>query len=253
MAGIDVTNLSISFPLYHGDARSLKKTMKSTLNGKTASSRFARDDRNRIMVQALSDINFSLKPGERLGLIGRNGAGKTTLLRALSGIYEPVEGRVLVRGRVGTLLDTSLGMDLELSGRENIRLRGLFFGLSNEAIREVEQDVESFADLGAFMDLPLKTYSSGMSLRLAFGLATAIMPEILIMDEWFMAGDATFIQRAEGRIAGLVEGAEILVISSHMPSIVEKWCTRVLWMEQGKIVMDGSPADVLPVYLDAGS
>ncbi|NHN87626.1 ABC transporter ATP-binding protein [Acetobacter conturbans] len=251
MAGIDVTNLSISFPLYHGDARSLKKSMKKALGGRSSPGRLARDERNRVMVQALSDVSFSLNPGERLGLVGRNGAGKTTLLRALGGIYEPVEGRVTVRGRVGTLLDTSLGMDHELTGRENIRLRGLFFGLSETAIGEVEADVEAFADLGTFMDLPLKTYSSGMSLRLAFGLATAIMPEVLIMDEWFMAGDAAFMQRAASRIAGLVEGAEILVISTHLPSIIEKWCTRVIWMDQGRVRMDGVPADVLPAYLEA--
>lgn len=251
MSGIEVSNLSISFPLYHGDARSLKKTVKRSLGGRTSPGRLARDERNRVMVRALTNISFSLRPGERLGLIGRNGAGKTTLLRALGGIYEPVEGRVLVRGRIGTLLDTSLGMDPELTGRENIRLRGLFFGLSDKAIAEVEADVETFADLGSFMDLPLKTYSSGMSLRLAFGLATAIMPEILIMDEWFMAGDAAFMRKAAGRIAGLVEGAEILVISTHLPSVIEKWCTRVIWMEQGRAVMDDRPEIVLPAYLAA--
>ncbi|GBQ23179.1 O-antigen exporter ATP-binding protein [Acetobacter estunensis NRIC 0472] len=250
-AGIEVSNLSISFPLYHGDARSLKKRTKKLVGGLKVS-RFQRDDRNRVVVRALSDVSFTVKPGERLGLVGRNGAGKTTLLRALGGIYEPVDGRVLVRGRLGTLLDTSLGMDIELTGRENIRLRGLFAGLSKTAIREIENDVETFADLGTFMDLPLKTYSSGMGLRLAFGLATAIMPDVLVMDEWFMAGDAAFMQKAAGRIAGLVEGAEILVISSHLPTVLEKWCTRLIWMEQGRIRMDGPVDEVLPAYLAAG-
>lgn len=250
MAGVDVSDLTISFPLYHGDARSLKKTLGGVM-GRQLSGRFAQDNRNRVTVQALKNVSFSLRPGERLGLIGRNGAGKTTLLRALAGIYEPVGGCVLVRGRIGTLLDTSLGMNPELSGRENIRLRGLFFGLSGKALAEVEQDVETFADLGSFMDLPLKTYSSGMGVRLSFGLATAIMPQILIMDEWFMAGDASFMQRAEQRIAGLVEGAEILVVSSHMPEVVAKWCTRLLWMEQGRVVMDGPTDEVLPAYLEA--
>ncbi len=253
MAGVDVSNLTISFPLYHGDARSLKKTLSGALGGRRLSGRFAQDNRNRVTVRALTDISFSLRPGDRLGLIGRNGAGKTTLLRALAGIYEPVEGRVLVRGRIGTLLDTSLGMNPELSGRENIRLRGLFFGLSDKAITEVEQDVETFAGLGSFMDLPLKTYSSGMGVRLSFGLATAIMPQVLIMDEWFMAGDESFMRRAAQRISGLVEGAEILVISTHMPEIVEKWCTRLLWMEQGRVVMDGPMDQVLPAYLEAES
>lgn len=248
MAGVDVTGLTISFPLYHGDARSLKKTL-----GSFGSGRFARDQRQRLMVKALTDVNFSLRPGERLGLVGRNGAGKTTLLRALAGIYEPVEGRVVVRGRMATLLDTSLGMNVELSGRENIRMRGLFSGLSPAAIAEVEQDVENFADLGTFMDLPVRTYSSGMSVRLSFGLATAIMPQVLIMDEWFMAGDASFMDKAKERIAGLVEGTEILILSSHMAKVLEKWCTRLIWMEQGRIVMDGPTAEVLPAYLAADS
>ncbi|GBR08333.1 ABC transporter ATP-binding protein [Acetobacter oeni] len=251
MASVDVSGLTISFPLYHGDARSLKKTLGGALNRRALSGRFAQDNRQRVMVQALTDVSFSLCPGERLGLVGRNGAGKTTLLRALAGIYEPVKGRVLLRGRIGSLLDTSLGMNPELSGRENIRLRCLFSGLSEKAIAEVEQDVESFAGLGSFMDLPLKTYSSGMAVRLAFGLATAIMPQILIMDEWFMAGDASFIQRAEQRIAGLVEGAEILIVSSHMPEIISQWCTRLIWMEQGRVVMDGPTEEILHAYLSA--
>lgn len=250
MAGVDVTNLSISFPLYHGDARSLKKTVRGALGGRL-SERFAEDNRHRIMVHALRNVNFRLRPGERLGLIGHNGAGKTTLLRALAGVYEPVEGHVRVAGRIGTLLDTSLGMNPELTGRENIRLRGLFFGLSKAAIAEVEQDVEGFADLGTFLDLPMKTYSSGMALRLAFGLATAIRPQVLIMDEWFMTGDASFLQRAEERIAGLVEGAEILIVSSHIPEVMEKWCTRLLWMEQGRVRMDAPTGEVLPAYLEA--
>ncbi|OUJ12998.1 ABC transporter ATP-binding protein [Acetobacter sp. DsW_063] len=248
MATIEVTDLAISFPLYHGDARSLKKTVRRSLDGKL-SGRFTQDRRERVLVQALKGISFSLQRGERLGLIGGNGAGKTTLLRALAGIYEPLEGQVLVKGRVGALLDTSLGMNDDMSGRENIRLRGLFHALGEVAIQEIERDVETFADLGPFLDLPIKTYSSGMRVRLAFGLATAIMPQVLIMDEWFMAGDASFRERAKQRMIGLVEGAEILVVSSHQPEIMQEWCTRLLWMDQGQVRMDGPTDDVLDAYL----
>ncbi|MBB2202642.1 ABC transporter ATP-binding protein [Gluconacetobacter tumulisoli] len=244
MAGIDVRDLRIAFPLYHGNARSLKKRL-----GRAISGRFEHDARDRVVVRALNGLSFTLHPGERLGLIGRNGAGKTTLLRALAGIYEPVEGRVTVRGRVGALLDTNLGMMGDLTGRENIRLRCLFTGLDADAIARVERDVQDFAELGPFLDLPIRTYSSGMQIRLAFGLATASRPQVLLMDEWFMAGDAAFIGRAKARLEDLVSRAEILVISTHQPDILATWCTRVLWMDQGHIRMDGPPDAVLPAYL----
>ncbi|MDG6094627.1 ABC transporter ATP-binding protein [Acetobacter sp. AN02] len=244
MASIDVTDLSISFPLYHGDARSLKQYAKQGLTD-----RFGHDERGRAAVEALRTVSFSLRPGDRLGLVGRNGAGKTTLLRALAGIYEPVKGRVQVRGRLGTLLDTSLGMNPLLTGRENIRLRCLFHGLSAAAGKEVERDVEEFSDLGPFMDLPINAWSSGMSVRLAFGLATAIMPQILIMDEWIMAGDGWFLRRAGERLGGMVDQSEIMVLSSHSPTILDRWCNRLIWMENGMIRMDGTVTDVLSAYL----
>ncbi|MCX2562012.1 ABC transporter ATP-binding protein [Acetobacter farinalis] len=244
MVGITVRDLEISFPLYHGNARSLKKTLRDSLSG-----RFTQDERERVVVQALRDVTFTLNPGDRLGLVGGNGAGKTTLLRALAGIYEPVGGSVTVTGHIGTLLDPSLGMNMELTGRENIRLRGMFAGLSATQISAVEQDVEAFAGLGSFLDLPVQTYSSGMTVRLSFGLATAIKPDILLMDEWFMAGDASFRNRARARLETLVSQADILVLSSHMADVMVDWCNRLIWLEDGRIRMDGSPREVLEAYL----
>ncbi|CEF41384.1 lipopolysaccharide transport system ATP-binding protein [Acetobacter senegalensis] len=244
MAGITVQDLDVSFPLYHGTARSLRKTMQASLG-----SRFMQDRRDRVVVQALRDISFTLNPGDRLGLVGGNGAGKTTLLRALAGIYEPVKGSVTVEGNIGTLLDPSLGMNNELTGRENIHLRGMFAGLSKSQIQTVEEDVEAFAGLGSFMDLPVQTYSSGMMVRLSFGLATAIMPDVLLMDEWFMAGDASFRQRARSRLETLVSKADILVLSSHMADVMAEWCNRLIWLDGGKIKMDGPTEDVLEAYL----
>jgi lipopolysaccharide transport system ATP-binding protein len=243
-AQIDVQDLSVSFPLYHGSSRSLKKLVVAAASG-----RLGRDQQKRVVVQALMDINLTLQSGERLGLIGTNGAGKTTLLRVLAGIYEPVAGHVLVRGSLNALLDPSLGMNSELTGRENIVLRGLYNGLPRSMLPRLEQDVIDFAELSDFIDLPVRIYSAGMIVRLGFAMATAIRPQILLMDEWFLAGDATFMDKAKARLEEMVRGADILVLSTHQVDIVRTWCTRVLWLEQGRIRADGPPEEVLPEYL----
>ncbi|WP_419729455.1 ABC transporter ATP-binding protein [Lichenicola sp.] len=241
---VEVQDLHVTFPLYHGSARTLRRTLAAV-----TSKRFERDQQQRVVVQALRGISFSLKPGDRLGLVGGNGAGKTTLLRALAGIYEPVAGRVTVRGEINALLDTNLGMNADLTGRENISLRGLHAGLSPRRIRAVEADVQEFTDLGDFLDLPVRTYSSGMVVRLGFALATSIRPRVLLMDEWFLAGDTNFMLKAQGRLEQLVRQAEILVISTHQLDVVSAWCTRVFWMDQGTIRLQGTPAEVLPAYI----
>ncbi len=243
-AQVEAIGLSVDFPLYHGTARSLKKTVFSTLSGRMGS-----DTRHRVVVQALRDVTFRLRPGDRLGLIGGNGAGKTTLLRALAGIYEPVVGRAHVRGTLGALLDPNLGMNPELTGRENIMLRGLYAGLSKPAIAKLEDDVSAFADLEQFMDLPVRIFSSGMVVRLGFALATAIRPQVLLMDEWFLAGDAAFMEKARLRLEDMVRGAEILVLSTHQPQVILDWCTRVIWMDQGRVVDDGPADEVMRRYL----
>ena len=243
-ASVDVRGLSVDFPLYHGSARSLKKTMMAA-----ASSRFGRDDQKRTVVQALRDVSFSLRSGDRLGLVGGNGAGKSTLLRALAGIYEPVAGSVSVRGALNALLDTNLGMSFDLTGRENIMLRGLYDGLDRAAIAHLALDVQEFANLGEFIDLPVRFYSSGMVIRLGFGLATAIRPEVLLMDEWFMAGDDAFRGKAHARLESVVRGAQIMVITSHAPNVILEWCTRVIWLDGGRIRADGAPEAVLSAYL----
>lgn len=243
-ARIDITDVSVFFPLYHGSGRSLKKTMLAA-----ASARLGKDKQSRVVVQALRDISFALTSGDRLGLIGGNGAGKTTLLRTLAGIYEPVAGRVRIQGTLTAMLDTNLGINLGLTGRENIRLRGLFNGMNRSRLASLEEDVTAFAELGDFIDLPVRTYSSGMVIRLAFAMATAVRPQILLMDEWFVAGDATFMEKAKERLEGIVRGAEILVLSSHLLEVVRSWSTRVLWIDQGRIRQDGPPNDVIASYL----
>ena len=246
-ARIDVAGVSVSFPLYHGSSRSLKKTVAAAATG-----RLGQDGHHRVVVRALTDIGFSLRPGDRLGLIGSNGAGKTTLLRTLAGIYEPVMGRVSVHGSVNALLDPTLGMNIDMNGRENIELRGLYNGLPRAVLPRLARDVADFAELGDFLDLPIKTYSAGMVVRLGFALATAIRPQILLMDEWFLAGDANFMEKARHRLEAMVRGADILVLSTHSLEIVRTWCTRVIWLDQGRIRADGPAEAVLDAYTAAG-
>jgi lipopolysaccharide transport system ATP-binding protein len=243
-AAIEVKGLNVSFPLYHGNARSLKKTVFSSVSG-----RMGADARNRVVVEALRDVDLSLRPGDRLGLVGGNGAGKTTLLRTLAGIYEPITGRVHVRGTMNALLDPNLGMNPDLTGRENIMLRGLYMGLDRKAIATLADDVAAFAEISEFLDLPVRIYSSGMVVRLGFALATAIRPQVLLMDEWFLAGDSSFLEKARVRLETLVRGVEILVLSSHLEDVILRWCTRAFWMDQGRVLADGPPGEVLSQYL----
>jgi lipopolysaccharide transport system ATP-binding protein len=244
MSRIIIDDVSISFPLFHSESRSLKKTVFAA-----ASARMGRDTKQRLVVQALKNISFDLNSGDRLGFIGSNGAGKTTLLRTLAGIYEPFHGRIAIHGVVTALLDASQGMNMELTGRENIMLRGLYNGFSKAQVAVLEEDVQNFAELGEFLDLPVRFYSSGMVVRLAFALATAIRPQVLLMDEWFLAGDANFMAKARTRLEAIVRGAEILVLSSHLASAVLEWCTRVIWMDHGRVRMDGPAPEVMSAYL----
>lgn len=225
--------------------RNLRKITNIFLSG-----RLSEDKHRKIYVQSLRDISFSIKGGERVGLIGTNGAGKTTLLRTMSGIYEPVSGHLRIKGHISSLLDPSVGMNPELTGRENIRLRCYIDGVPRKQMNEIEEKVIEFSELGPYIDLPVKTYSSGMNLRLGFGLITAIDPQILLMDEWFMTGDEGFMLKATHRLENIVKKSQILIISTHSPQILIKWCNRIIWLEQGFLKMDGTPQEVLPVYLN---
>lgn len=237
-------DISINFPLYHAESRSLKKAVLGKV-----SSRLGADAKNRPTVQALKHISFALHSGDRLGLIGSNGAGKTTLLRALSGIYQPTGGSLSMEGQLISLLDPAQGMNMELTGRENIRLRGYYLGLTKAESLRLEADVEDFSELKEFLDLPVRNYSSGMVVRLAFGMATAFPPEILLMDEWIMAGDAAFMAKAKVRVETMVQNADILILASHSPSILVQWTNRLIWLDNGEIRADGKPMDVFRGYL----
>jgi lipopolysaccharide transport system ATP-binding protein len=240
MAHIEAQELGIEFPLYHLGARSLKKRLLAK-----APLRLTTDNANRIVVSALRDLTFTIRRGERVALIGHNGAGKTTLLRTMAGIYEPIAGRLSVEGTIGSLIDPSAGMLPESTGRENIALNALYRGLSKHEAEELAEEVADFSGLAEFLDVPIRTYSSGMAVRLSFAMATAMAPQVLLMDEWISAGDAEFITRAEKRLSRLVTGADIMVIATHDFATARRWCTRAIRLETGRIVADGPVEEVL--------
>ena len=186
-------------------------------------------------VQALDGVGFELKAGERLGLVGPNGAGKTTLLKVLYGIYEPSGGRVAIEGKVDALFNINIGFRREATGRRNIVLRGLINGWSEAEIEEKMEDIIAFSELGDFIDLPFKAYSQGMAARLAFSVATALDPEILLMDEWIGAGDVSFQEKAKRRMDELAEKAGIIVLASHNESLIQSVCTKRLTLKGGRV------------------
>lgn len=243
MAEIVFNHVYVDFPIYNSKNRSLKnKVMQAATGGKVS---FGADG---TVVRSLEDVSFKISEGERVGLIGHNGAGKSTLLRALGGVYEPTFGSIKIQGDVGSLVDIGLGIDGEATGRENIYIRGALLGLSKKEISERFDEIVEFSELGEFIDMPVRTYSSGMHLRLAFAVATVIRPEILLMDEWLSVGDASFNNKAEERLAKLVESSSILVIASHSRELIERTCTRAMWFEHGRLKLDSSPQQVCQLY-----
>lgn len=240
MARIVAEDLAIEYPLYHHNARSLKRRLLGS-----APRRLKEDDSHRVVVAALRGLSFTIEPGERVALIGPNGAGKSTLLRTLAGIYEPVAGRLLVEGEIGSLIDPAAGIEPLATGRENIVLRGLYRGMTETQAAAMADEVVAFADLGEFIDVQTRGYSAGMQVRLSFAMATAMMPQILLMDEWFLAGDAAFMERAEERLKSLVAISDILVLATHDIATVRRWCNRVIRIEAGSIMQDGTADEVL--------
>ena len=229
---VNARNLVVEFPIYGTKSRSLKNTILRAATGGA----IAADAADRIVVRALDNLNFEFKEGERIGLVGHNGSGKTTLLRALAGIYEPTGGAIDVRGRVASMLSITLGMDVDATGYENIFLRGLILGLRRREILDMVEEVCEFSELGEYIQMPMRTYSSGMTMRLMFAISTCMHADIILMDEWLSAGDQDFSQKAQDRLTKVVDRAKLLVIASHSPEVIERTCTRVIHLEHGKIV-----------------
>ena len=246
MAHIQLNQVKLSFPIFNAESRSLKnKVLNLSTGGK-----LGLNSRGVAEIMALDNISFDLKNGERVGLVGHNGSGKSTLLRVLSGVYTPQHGSIKVNGKITSLIDISLGINAEFTGRENILIRGSLLGLTRQQIKDCTEKIIAFTELGEFIDMPLRTYSSGMQLRLAFAISTTIEPEILLMDEWLSVGDENFKDKAEDRMQQLAAKSSILVIASHSKEQILKVCNRVIWLEHGEIKMDGNPETVCNAYFD---
>ena len=244
MASIVFDQVSVDFPIYNASGRSLKKQlMRATTGG-----RLGADPQGRVIVRALEGLSFRLGDGDRVGLLGHNGAGKSTLLRLLGRVYEPTAGTVRIQGSIGSLIDVSLGIDPEASGRENIYLRGAMLGLTRAQISHHFEDIVAFSELGDFIEMPVRTYSSGMHLRLAFAVSTVVRPEILLMDEWLSVGDESFKHKAEQRLTDLVQATHILVLASHSRELILHTCNRAIWLEHGKVRMDAGAEEVCAAY-----
>ena len=244
MASIVFDNVLVDFPIYNSNTRSLKNKLIQVATGGQLGS----DKHGRVVVRALENISFQLKDGDRVGLLGHNGAGKSTLLRLLGGVYEPTFGKSTIIGQIGSLIDISLGIDPETTGRDNIYIRGALLGLTRSQVKFKIDEIIDFSELGDFVDMPLRTYSTGMHMRLAFSVSTIIRPEILLMDEWLSVGDESFQHKVENRLNDLVSSAKILVIASHSKELLLKTCNRLIWLEHGRIKMDGTPETISSAY-----
>ncbi|HXZ03128.1 MAG TPA: ABC transporter ATP-binding protein [Stellaceae bacterium] len=254
MISIDAEDLHVEFPLYGQRYRSLRNFLVPKPFGGRRSTPPAvggaieAERSGKVVINAIDGLSFSLREGDRLGIVGHNGAGKTTLLRVLAGVYEPVRGRLSVRGKVTPMFSLNDGMDQDATGYENIWLRSAVLGFSREATARHIDDIAAFSELGEYLDMPVRTYSSGMFVRLGFAIATTLDPQILIMDEMIGAGDAAFVSRAEARLKRMVERTGIMVVATHASGIVKTWCNKAMLLSHGKLVHFGDVDETLARY-----
>ena len=244
MVSIDVRNASVDFPIFDAKTRSLKKTVLGL--GK-AGGRIGTEQRIPV-IEALNDISVRMADGDRVALVGHNGAGKTTLLRLLSGIYEPTRGSSRIEGKIAPIFDLAVGMDPEISGYENIIIRGLFLGMTRRQMEAKVDEIAEFTELGDYLSMPLRTYSTGMRVRLALGVVTSIDPEILLLDEGIGAVDAEFLAKARDRLHDLVKRSGILVFASHSDEFLRELCDTAIWLDHGRIREQGPLREVLTHY-----
>jgi ABC-2 type transport system ATP-binding protein len=242
MVKIEIRNAYVDFPIFDAKSRSLKKAVLGKAGGRIGT------ESKVPIIEALRDINLQLGQGERIGLVGHNGAGKSTLLRLMSGIYEPTRGSAYIQGKVAPVFDLGVGMDPEISGYENIMVRGLFLGMSRKQMQQRVDDIAEFTELGDYLSMPLRTYSTGMRVRLALGVVTSIDPEILLLDEGIGAVDADFLAKARNRLNSLVARSGMLVFASHSDEFLVDLCDTAIWMDHGEIVDHGPLRPVLNRY-----
>ncbi len=243
MAFINARSISVAYPVYSARGRSLKEQILRKVGGRLAMGQDAR-----LVVKALEGITLSLRSGDRLALIGGNGAGKSTLLQVLAGILEPTSGEFSKRGHVSSLVDMSMGMDLEATGYENIIMRSVFLGATFAEARRRIPEIEAFSELDDYLQLPMRTYSAGMKLRLSFAIAMAVQPEILVLDEMIGVGDAAFAAKAQERMREVVSRLAILVIATHDLNSARSMCNRGVLLDHGRVVVDATVENAIDAY-----
>ena len=243
LSHIHFKNVSLAYELYFEKTSGFKEYLINKINRR----RYVEEKSRELL--ALQNINLSFSEGERIGIIGLNGSGKSTLLKVIAGILKPTRGLVDVTGTIQSMIEVNAGFNPEFSGRENIYFNGYMLGFTKKEIKDREKDIIEFSELGKFIDVPVKYYSSGMSVRLSFSMATCINPEILLFDEMLSAGDASFINKATNRMDELVGKAKIIILVSHDLGLIEKMCRRVLVLEKGQIAFDGPTKTALDFYL----
>jgi ABC-type polysaccharide/polyol phosphate transport system ATPase subunit len=245
MTHVILNDVCLEYPVYNGSSRSVRQLLFRQVGGEIAYHNQA------VTVRALDRISFSLHEGDRLGIVGHNGAGKTTLLRIIAGAYWPTHGSIDVDGTRSALTDISMGLDPELTGYNNVINKLVLMGMTFKEAQNHSKAVEEFSELGSYLALPMRTYSTGMYLRLAFAIATSIAPDILILDEMIGAGDARFIEKAKKRTDEFLDQTKIMVISSHDMDLIRRYCNKILWLENGAIKKLASDVSVISEYLNA--
>ncbi len=247
MSFIKVQNVDLDYPLVGISDLSLKNRILGAATGGRISAGGGIP-----IVSALRNIGFSLKEGDRLGLVGHNGAGKSTLLKALAGIYEPTAGTIVTAGKIVSTLNLSLGMEPEATGIENIIIRGLMLGMKRSEIEKKMDDIAAFTELGDYLNMPVRIYSSGMATRLAFATVTAMESDILLMDEVIGTGDAAFIEKAEHRLNEFINRSKIIVLASHSEKVIRQFCNTALLLERGEMIAIGTTEEIFTRYNNSG-
>jgi ABC-type polysaccharide/polyol phosphate transport system ATPase subunit len=240
---IRLNNVSVDIPVFNFASDSLR----NLILGKTVGGRFAQVG-SHVIINALKNISFEVNDGDRIALVGSNGSGKSTLLRVLAGVYTPTSGTSEVNGEVSPMFDAALGMSPDATGNENIKICGMLWGLSPAEIAASMDDIIAFTELGDYLKMPVRTYSSGMKLRLAFAIATVRKPDIFLLDEIIGVGDANFFHKAFERLLTLVQSSRILFVASHSTMILKEICNKVMWLHQGTLVAFGDVTEVLRAY-----
>ena len=245
MTRLTLLNASLEFHLLGATARSLRSRIIPARSGGAFDNQWRQPS-----VTALDAVSLDLRPGDRLGVLGKNGSGKTSLLRLASGIYRPTAGTVEIIGSVGSLIDIRLGFNPEASGRENIFLRAALLEINRNDVQGLFDDIVEFSELEEYIDMPIRTYSSGMQMRLAFAVSTVTVPDILVMDEWLSVGDDVFRAKAEERLRSLVDKSRIFILASHSRELIERTCNKAIVLGKGKVVDFGDVKSVCSTYFD---